>query len=432
VTVTSFEPLPYPHFENVTECKPTILLKSSECWNLLGNGNDAKFAVLPDVFTVDYYSWRDASRDRDIVWHEFTHAIQWDIANINNDSSGEDFKNAGSAFKEGMADFYPLSVFDHDVYSPWLRGRSIDPFSGSVETDLAWPYDRDCEPGALDPMTGLCSDYRDEHHLNGRIWSNFLWDLRKRSLLIEEELGLSDIGAGTVESLQIEALFSMPRNIPNWEYPLAALLHADEVMTNGQMSYEIVSSAARHGLKLTRGLAAVAPEHYFLERGTATLQPRFLIHSGANDSCRIRLSRDPHFPEGQETVSVPCHVPTCIRSRIQAATDDENLQFRCALSSGVFGQLAPDPDVVTPIFYAVETDGQDGIHSSIISGGGNTILHPDVPAIFIVPAGTPPGGGCLPVCNVGFQDPSLMGSASVLLLLIACSSVRRRHSSSDD
>ena len=378
-----------------TECLPQIHFLPGKCWRLLSRGDDVPF-VLPDLgtATADYYSWRDTSRDRDVAWHEFTHAVQWDIIGIANQHGGEEFGKAGSAFKEAIADFFPASIFGDSLFAAWPNadanpGRELDPFRHPAvgrpeEVDLAWPYDRDPD---------------DDPYANSRIWSGFLWDLRKRAALIEEELGSSRISANVVEDLQFEALFRMPAFVRNFTDPLIRLFDADESVTGSQLTGEIAAMAARHGLKATRSLAAVVPEHYLIESGSGVI-PRFIVYAGANHLCGLQLSSDPTFPQedGDRTVNLECVEPSCVVERISEADDDENLRCRFTVGSAEWAVVSgPDESTARPVFFRATTNGVEGPQTSFVSGGGNTILHPDVPAVFAAPEGA---GGCLPVCHV--------------------------------
>lgn len=266
---------------------------------------------------------------------------------------------------------------------------------------------------------------------DARVWEGFLWDLRQRSQLIGQQLGIA-IDAHSTEDLQFEGLMRMGHRVsPDFHEAFEALLDADAAVSGRQLSYEIVASAARHGIKVARTIAAVEPNRYVFEPGSSQV-PTFTVFSGANDGFLLEVATDPALlahPEGYEANSkyhaFLCRPPTCQMHPIPQADDRENLRYVWSMPSGVYGQLVSDPSLTTSIFYKVTTMGVEGEPDSVIRGAGSTWLDEDLPAVFVLPAS---GGGCVPVCAVTTSELSWSSSASLLVFLLAVWASRRRAS----
>lgn len=387
-----------PTHGTVARCKPVIVFDRSPCWRLLGQGDDVEFGLLPPSQTVDFYSWTDLSRDKGVAWHEYTHAINWDVSPIKTSSPGEDFENAGGAFKEAVADFFPNSLFDRSQLSEWSIGRDINPFLGGVESDATYPYDLCC----IDPNTG---EFEGSKHANSLIWSGFLWDLRERSILMQQQLQTLQDGRRSVEDVQFEALTRMPNHMGGFRTALQRLMDADAAVTGKQLSYDIIASAARHGIKLADRISGVAPQRFV---AVATTALSFTVYSGANDSFVFEAATDPSLL-GAGTIGDPRYYTercgfglTCSMDRIQGADDDRNLQRVIQLDPTVLSGFLGDQDRVT-VFYRVTTynfvaPGQiENEISSDISGAGISFRDPNLPIVIV----TRPGASG-PVCPFGF------------------------------
>lgn len=373
---------------NGSECKPIILFDRSPCRRMLGLGDDVPFGSG----FVDFYSVVDQSRDRNVAWHEFTHAINWDVSPIDTDSPGEDFDDAGGAFKEAVADFFPNSIFDRSMLSPWSNQREINPILAGIEEDLAYPYED-------------VFDIEGNKHEKGRVWSGFLWDLRERAIDMQEQLQTLENGPKAVEDLQFEALTRMPERVKGFHTALRRLFDADAAINGKQLSYDIAASAARHGIKIADRISAVQPSRYATASDTPLL---FTVYSGRNDSMVFEAATDPALlgtgVEGDARYfRAACGFSVfsgCSMDRIQHADDGENLQTVVEIMPDALNGLLAGEQSVT-VFYRVTTsrfvavghDNADVIVSDI-PDAGTSWQHPDLPSVVVTAPGAPTPPPC--------------------------------------
>lgn len=368
------------------------------------------------------YSWPDLARSRDLVWHEYTHAVlTYDVTDI---TGKWDFSHP---FKEALAMWWPAAVLgDPDSSCTWPGAfcRPLDPKCPASSSDPACPAGEERDravPYDLCAPNGFATCVKDEDnpgdstwwYADGGIWSEFLWDLRVRTGDLARQLPTLGIDEHVVEALQFEAVTRMDSHVEDFTESLEALFDADAAVTGRQASYEILSSAARHGIKLDRAIAVAEPSRFVFEQrsdGSLVEIPKFTVYSGANDNCLLEFATEASLfehPEGFESdpryaLARCSDFPTCFPGVIRATLDSsgsprdfENRKFTCSIPDTALSHLLEsDPRDKKIILYKVTTTGIGGTLDGVIRGAGITYKDPDLPAIFIVPVGELACGAC--------------------------------------
>jgi Fungalysin metallopeptidase (M36) len=155
---------------------------------------------------------RYTSRSRDIVIHEFGHAISDSICRL-----GRTFPHTQSrAMSEGYSDYFAASMLDNPVIGDYFMN---DP-SGF----------RNCQNDKHFP-----AGYVGREHDVGEVWSGFLWSLRQNS----------DVGRGVADVLALQSLYFLGPWRTMWQGMEAVVLAdrrlfpADDIGTIGRHEADI-------------------------------------------------------------------------------------------------------------------------------------------------------------------------------------------------
>lgn len=370
--------------------------------------------------------------------------MTWDV----NPIKSEDF---GSPFKEAIADFFAGAARDLPKPSRWFS-------SYTLQNSLTLPLSLDT--GRLDGD----NDGRINPYEMARVWAGFLWDLRERAELMEADLGVPSAGRHAPEKLQFEALARMPSRLRDFSVALDRILDADAATTGKQLSYDVMSSAARHGLKPSgvSRISVAEPDRFVVDLVNDPAV-NFTLFSGENLNFRFELTAFPELLGLDSSVGDPryfrfdCAPFACsmdpFRERIgwgddgvpdtaddEFEYDNKNHKYSLTINEtsfpGVIAGLAGSGTESRPLFYRLTTytndipglPGDQGSPplSSDIPGAGTTWLHPDLPAVIVAPPAADPG--CL-VCAVGGGPATrnslapVLAGCTVLVVIV----IRRRR-----
>jgi Fungalysin metallopeptidase (M36)/Fungalysin/Thermolysin Propeptide Motif len=164
---------------------------------------------------------RYTSRSRDIVIHEFTHAITDSICNL-----GRTMPHTQSrAMSEGYSDYFAASTLDNAVMGDYFMN---DPAGF-----------RSCQNNRRFP-----AGYAGEEHDVGEVWSGFLWSLRQDP----------DIGRGVTDVLALQSLYFLGPWRTIWQ-GMEAIALADRRL----FPTDDVSATGRHEANIRAAFANRIP-----------------------------------------------------------------------------------------------------------------------------------------------------------------------------
>lgn len=205
-------------------------------WKLLDRG------ALVDAAGGRYRA--NASHNASIIYHEYGHHIARHTADFaaNGLRRPDRQRNRKHAIEEGTCDYWVATLLETPHIWAWHRRSDSEVQHPRSLTAAQTMRDYDARPGA-DP------------HANGTIWAAALWDLRSR-------LGATE-GALVTDVLVLKALLLLGRlsappgaSVPtalqrvrsSFGAGLAALLHADELLSAGRHQGAIQSAFAARGI----------------------------------------------------------------------------------------------------------------------------------------------------------------------------------------
>jgi hypothetical protein len=205
-------------------------------WKLLAHG------ALVEAAGARYRA--NASHNASIIYHEYGHHIARHTADFaaNALRRPDRQRNRKHAIEEGTSDYWVATLLETPHIWAWHRAYlSQVPHPRSL-TSAQTMRDYDARPGA-DP------------HANGTVWAAALWDLRS-------QLGATE-GALVTDLLVLKALLllgglgapaggsapaALQRVRSRFPAGLAALLHADELLSAGRHQGTILSAFAARGI----------------------------------------------------------------------------------------------------------------------------------------------------------------------------------------
>jgi Zn-dependent metalloprotease len=145
------------------------------------------------------------SRDADVIYHEYTHAVIDRITDL-----GRWPNDFGTALNEAYADYFSSTITGDPVEGEFASGRATGLRALSATNRFPQQVDH--------PTLGL-----PESHYTGIIWGASCWDLRTR------------LGADVADRLLFEALPFMPADgSADFPIALAAVLQADASVYGGE------------------------------------------------------------------------------------------------------------------------------------------------------------------------------------------------------
>ena len=164
---------------------------------------------------------RYTSRSRDIVIHEFAHAVSDSICHL-----GRTIGHTQSrAMSEGYSDYFAASALDNAVIGDYFMN---DPAGF-----------RSCENNKRFP-----AGYAGEEHDVGEVWSGYLWSLRQDP----------DVGRGVADVLALQSLYFLGPWRTVWQ-GMEALVLADRKL----FPADDMGTAGRHEAQIRAAFAARTP-----------------------------------------------------------------------------------------------------------------------------------------------------------------------------
>jgi hypothetical protein len=200
----------------------------------------------------------NASHNASIIYHEYSHHIARHTADFTANAlrRPDRQRNRKHAIEEGTCDYWVATLLETPHIWAWHRPYDVSstvPHPRSL-TSAQTMRDYDARPGA-DP------------HANGTIWAAALWELRSR-------LGATE-GALITDLLVLKALLLLGRLPPplapsgraalqrvrsSFAAGLAALLHADDLLSAGRHQGTVLSVFAAHGILPDRAVRRALEE----------------------------------------------------------------------------------------------------------------------------------------------------------------------------
>ena len=159
----------------------------------------------------------DDAEDADIIWHEYGHALQWNLGTGYMPSVGETM-----SVKEGSSDYWAVSYSRSvSTYNWWLWANwdGHNTFWDGRRADLDWVYPDDYVSG----------------HDGGQIWSAALMKI------------WTDLGRNITDRLFLETHFLWGSS-PSMEDAAEAFIQADIQLYNGSHLCTIIDHFRTHGL----------------------------------------------------------------------------------------------------------------------------------------------------------------------------------------
>jgi len=197
------------------------------------NGEDNSYYMGSGNFCAFGEGGVDDAEDAAVIWHEYAHAIQENIA-------GMTYTGETASLQEGCSDYWAASylrsitdfnwrnlfIWDAgktgpgDSYGVFWQGRRCD-------LDLRYPEDYDFQPGII--------------HKNGQIWSSALMHVQE------------DIGREITDNVFIQAHYLWGPS-PGLQDAARALIQADSLLYQGVHTRTIIYWLEQYGL--------IQPENY--------------------------------------------------------------------------------------------------------------------------------------------------------------------------
>jgi len=125
--------------------------------------------------------FRDFAKEDDAIYHEYTHAVCYDIGLRLKEETAE-----ATAMHEGYADYFPCSYLNTPIHDDWLLNDRMRNTYGythlrhldTLDTYFVYSNYNNVEYQCQGPPDDHLNPPGDEHS-NGMIWSGTLWDLRQ-------------------------------------------------------------------------------------------------------------------------------------------------------------------------------------------------------------------------------------------------------------
>jgi len=181
-------------------------------------------------FGFETYDYVDAAEDADVIWHEYGHAIQWNLGSAN----AENYENyiQMRAVLEGSADYWSTS-YKRPLYPNNWAARTLwfcmDDYTPR-RTDLNWIFPQDFFP------TTPCHHIEQPcGHCAGQIWSSALMKI------------WGDLGRDITDQLFLEAHLIWGQSPAMWS-AADAFMRADFHLYDGIHLCQIYDSFQKHGL----------------------------------------------------------------------------------------------------------------------------------------------------------------------------------------
>jgi Zn-dependent metalloprotease len=191
------------------------------------NGDDNSYYIGSGNFCVFGEGGVDDAEDASVIWHEYAHAIQMNIAHMS-------YEGQTAALQEGSADYWAASYvrsrtdFDWQDLFVWDAGKTGPGDSYGVfwpgrrcDLDLKYPDDYDFQDGVI--------------HKNGQIWSSVLMHIQ------------SEIGRETSDILFLQSHYLWGSS-PGLRDAARAYIQADSLLYQGQHTREILYWFEKYGL----------------------------------------------------------------------------------------------------------------------------------------------------------------------------------------
>jgi hypothetical protein len=228
---------------------PAVRYDNLEPFPIVANGEihlGPGYSLLSHGVLSKYHGTKyrhNASHNAGIIYHEYGHHLNRHTA----DYQGNRFRDGGrqtnrkSAIDEGTSDYWAATVLGDPHI--WVLSRKTS------ESRLH-PRDLRSSKTVQEIDRAIVGD----PHEAGTIWAAALWDFRSSCPLAEQEV------ANTADRIVLQAMLLLGENrslishkrnhdfVDSFSQGLTAMLQADEQISGGKFSEEIVSAFSRRGI----------------------------------------------------------------------------------------------------------------------------------------------------------------------------------------
>lgn len=151
------------------------------------------------------------SREAAVAYHEYTHAVSYDLAGLGT------YGEAG-AMNEGFSDYFGCTLTDDPLIGEWVMAKLNKPYMRNCDNDSHYPEDIQNEP-----------------HRDSLMWSGPCWKLRR------------EFGKEIADQLVHFSRYYINRR-SKFVDGLQAILRVDEERFNGTHKEKIIEIFAKHGI----------------------------------------------------------------------------------------------------------------------------------------------------------------------------------------